>query len=228
MQNHAEKLADRFVLPTLALAVGSAALTADFNRFLSLVIVDYGTGIRVAAPTAVLASMTHAARAGIIIKSGAHMERLSQVDTVIFDKTGTLTHGSPEVIDIISYEKGMTDQHLLGLAAAAETKLVHPVANALRVKAQQIGANIPYCEETKYRLGLGVEGQVNGYYMHVGNERFMRQAKINVGCAQSDRATLDEQGYSCIYVAVDGDARRLGALYRSDPAREPRRHPAPA
>ena len=45
-------------------------------------IVDYGTGIRVAAPTAVLASMTHAARAGIIIKSGAHMERLAEVDTM--------------------------------------------------------------------------------------------------------------------------------------------------
>jgi heavy metal translocating P-type ATPase len=204
MQNHAERLADRLVLPTLGLAVGTAAVSADFNRFLSLVIVDYGTGIRVAAPTAVLASMTHAARAGIIIKSGAHMERLAQVDTVIFDKTGTLTHGAPEVVDIISYEKNITDRHLLGLAAAAETKLTHPVANALRVKAQELGANVPECDETKYRIGLGVEGQVNGYYMHVGNERFLRQANINVGCAQADRAALDEQGYSCIYVAVDG------------------------
>ncbi|HEX4410861.1 MAG TPA: heavy metal translocating P-type ATPase [Xanthobacteraceae bacterium] len=204
MQNHAEKLADRLVLPTLALAAGTAAVTSDFNRFLSLVIIDYGTGIRVAAPTAVLASMTHAARAGIIIKSGAHMEKLSQVDTVIFDKTGTLTHGSPAVVDVISYEKTITDRHLLGLAAAAETKLQHPVANALRVKAQELGANVPYCEETKYRIGLGVEGQVNGYYLHVGNERFMRQSDIDVGKSQSDRAALDEQGYSCIYVAVDG------------------------
>jgi Cu2+-exporting ATPase len=204
MQNHAEKLADRLVLPTLALAAGTAAVTSDFNRFLSLVIVDYGTGIRVAAPTAVLASMTHAARAGIIIKSGAHMEKLSKVDTVIFDKTGTLTHGSPAVVDVINYEKTITDSHLLGLAAAAETKLQHPVANALRAKAHELGANVPYCEETKYRLGLGVEGQVNGYYLHVGNERFMRQSDINVGVAQSDRAALDEQGYSCIYVSVDG------------------------
>ena len=66
--------------PTVGLAVGTAALTADFSRFLSLVIVDYGTGIRVAAPTSVLSSMTHAARAGIVIKSGAHMERLAKVD----------------------------------------------------------------------------------------------------------------------------------------------------
>ena len=204
MQNHAEKFADRLVTPTLGLAVGTAALTGDFNRFLSLVIVDYGTGIRVAAPTAVLASMTHAARAGIIIKSGAHMERLAQVDTLIFDKTGTLTHGAPAVLDVISYERGVTERHLLGLAAAAETQLKHPVAEALRVKAREVGANIPYCEQTQYRIGLGVEGQVNGYYLHVGNERFMRQSDINVGPAESDRAALDEQGHSCIYVAVDG------------------------
>jgi P-type Cu2+ transporter len=204
MQNHAEKLADRLVLPTLALAGGTAAVTGDFNRFLSLVIVDYGTGIRVAAPTAVLASMTHAARAGIIIKSGAHMEKLSQVDTVIFDKTGTLTHGAPAVLDIINYEPMITSQHLIGLAAAAETRLKHPVAEALRVKARELGANIPECEETKYRIGLGVEGQVNGYYMHVGNERFLRQANIDVRPAESDRSALDQQGYSCIYVAVDG------------------------
>jgi heavy metal translocating P-type ATPase len=204
MQNHAEKLADRLVMPTLGLAVGSALVSADFNRFLSLVIVDYGTGIRVAAPTAVLASMTHAARAGIIIKSGAHMERLSQVDTVIFDKTGTLTHGSPAIVDVISYVDHITDRHLLGLAAAAETRLQHPVAEALRTKARELGANIPPCDETKYRIGLGVEGQVNGYYLHVGNERFMRQSDISTRVAVSDRAKLDEQGYSCIYVAVDG------------------------
>jgi Cu2+-exporting ATPase len=204
MQNHAERLADRLVLPTLGLAAGTAAVTGDFNRFLSLVIVDYGTGIRVAAPTAVLASMTHAARAGIIIKSGAHMERLAGVDTVIFDKTGTLTHGSPAVVDIIRYEKSITATHLVGLAAAAETRLKHPVAEALRVKAAELGANVPYCEETKYRLGLGVEGQVNGYYVHVGNERFMRQSDINVRVAESDRAALDRQGYSSLYVAVDG------------------------
>ena len=70
MQNHAERFADRLVLPTLGLAVSTALLTRDFNRFLSLVIIDYGTGIRVAAPTAVLASMTNAAR-----KRCPHQER---------------------------------------------------------------------------------------------------------------------------------------------------------
>jgi heavy metal translocating P-type ATPase len=209
IQNHAERFADRLVTPTLALAVGAAAVTGDFNRFLSLVIVDYGTGIRVAAPTSVLSSMTHAARAGIIIKSGGHMEKLAGIDTVVFDKTGTLTRGTPAVIDVIPYQDHITSNHLLGLAAAAETRLQHPVAEALRIRARELAVNVPACDETKYRIGLGVEGQVNGYYMHVGNERFMRQSEIRVDVAGSDRRALDEKGYSCLYIAVDGQLAGL-------------------
>jgi len=209
MQNHAERFADRLVTPTLALAASTAAVTGDFNRFLSLVIVDYGTGIRVAAPTSVLSSMTHAARAGIIIKSGGHMEKLADIDTVVFDKTGTLTHGTPAVIDVVPYLDHITPNHLLGLAAAAETRLQHPVAEALRSKARELAVNVPPCDETQYRIGLGVEGQVNGYYMHVGNERFMRQCDIRVDRAASDRAALDEKGYSSLYVAVDGQLAGL-------------------
>ena len=204
MQNHAERLADRLVVPTLALASGAAFLSRDFNRFLSLVIVDYGTGIRVSAPTAMLSSMTHAAKAGIIAKSGRHMERLAEVDTIIFDKTGTLTQGAPAIIDLINYQDHMTPGHLLGLAAAAESRLQHPVAEALRARAKELQVNLPVCDETQYQIGLGVEGQVNGYYMHVGNERFMRQSNIWIGQTTTDRANLDEQGYSCLYIAVDG------------------------
>jgi heavy metal translocating P-type ATPase len=209
MQNHAERLADRLVTPTLALATGMAAVTADFNRFLNLVIVDYGTGIRVAAPTAVLSFMTHAARSGIIIKSGRHIERLAEVDTVVFDKTGTLTQGTPAVRDIVSYQDHITPTHLLGLAAAAEARLQHPVAEALRSRARELGSNMPPCDETQYRAGLGVEGKVNGYYMHVGNERFMRESNISVRKTERDRAALDEQGCSCVYVAVDGEIAGL-------------------
>ena len=209
MQNHAEKLADRLVLPTLGVAAATAAVSFDFDRFLSLVIVDYGTGIRVAAPTAVLSSMTLAARRGIIIKSGRHMERLAEVDTVVFDKTGTLTQGHPEVGDLIAYQRRLEAPRLLGLAAAAESRLTHPVAEALRRKAFEVGGEIPPCEETQYRLGLGVEGYVDGVYVHVGNERFLRQSDIKVAAAANDRARMEMQGYSCLYVATDG---KLAAL----------------
>jgi Cu2+-exporting ATPase len=204
MQNHAERLADRLVVPQLALATGTAVLSADINRFLSLVIVDYGTGIRVAAPTTVLASMTLAARSGIVIKSGRHLERLAEVDTVVFDKTGTLTHGTPVFLDALTYQAHVTGNHLLGLAAAAETNLQHPVAEAMRTRARQLAVNVPHCDKSEYHLGLGVEGQVNGYYVHVGNDRFMQQNNIRVQKSDADRAGLYERGFSCLYIAVDG------------------------
>lgn len=97
IQNYAERFADRLVAPALLLSGGLYAMSGNLDRLLSMAIVDYGTGIRVAAPTTVLAAMTHAARQGILIKSGSHLEKLAELDTVIFDKTGTLTRGVPQI-----------------------------------------------------------------------------------------------------------------------------------
>jgi len=204
MQNHAERFADRLVLPTLALAVGTAGITADFNRFLSLVIIDYGTGIRVAAPTSVLASMTHAARSGILIKSGGHMERLATIDTIVFDKTGTLTLGTPVVRDVVSYRNTLTPDQVLAVAVAAETQLKHPVAEAMRARARDQVLEIPECGEAKYHVGLGVESRVNGWDVHIGSERFMRENGIRIDRATRDKAALESRGESCTFVAVDG------------------------
>jgi Cu2+-exporting ATPase len=204
MQNHAERFADRLVVPTLGLAIGTAAVTADFQRFLSLVIVDYGTGIRVAAPTSVLSSITHAARSGIIIKSGGHMEKLAEVDTIVFDKTGTLTHGEPQVIDVIAYLPHVSADDVLSLAVAAETRLQHPVAEALRACARERHLVPPPCDHTDYKVGLGVEGMVDGRYLHVGSQRYMRSAGVDTACSARDRIELDERGFSVLYVAIDG------------------------
>ena len=88
-------------------------------------------------------------------------------------------HGSPTVIDVAPYMKHITPSHLLGLAAAAETRLHHPVAEALRGRAKELGVNVPPCDKTQHRIGLGVAGQVNGYDLHVGDERFLRQRSMS-------------------------------------------------
>jgi Cu2+-exporting ATPase len=154
-----------------------------------------------------LSSMTRAARAGVIIKSGAHMERLVEVDTIVFDKTGTLTRGTPVVAGVICHQTHISEDHLLGLAAAAESRLQHP--EALRLKAQERRVDIPPCDAAHYRAGLGVEGQVNGYYMHVGNERSMRQSNIRIDQTTGARAELNGKGYSSVYIAVDGQLAGL-------------------
>src|SRR5262249_5420621 len=144
IQNYAEQFADRLV-PWSFLGAGSVyALAADVNRVASLLIVDYGTGIRVAAPTTILASMTKAARQGILMKGGRHLERLAEVDAIVFDKTGTLTLGTPEIVDIIAYrQEDISTARMLALAAAAQQRFTHPVAEAIVRTANAQGLGIP-------------------------------------------------------------------------------------
>jgi Cu2+-exporting ATPase len=218
IQNHAERFADRLVGPTLTLAAGMGIGFADINRFTSLVIVDYGTGIRVAAPTSVLASMTHAARQGIMIKSGAHLEKLAEVDTIVFDKTGTLTAGIPHVHDIISYRlRHFPVRKILGLAAAAEARLQHPVAEAIRARTEKEEIEVPECHEANYRIGFGVEAQVNGYRLHLGSPRFLRENSIATGKSADDQQRLNENGCSSLLLAVDGNL--VGLIPYSDRVR---------
>ncbi len=144
VQNYAEKFADRLVGPWLAASLGAWLLTGNMERLLSMVIIDYGTGIRVAAPTSILAYMTAAARQGILIKGGSQMEKLARADTMIFDKTGTLTRGVPHVVDVLSYDEHLFPvQSILELAAAVEARVKHPVAEAIVAKANEANLVIP-------------------------------------------------------------------------------------
>ena len=188
MQNHAERFADRLVLPTLGLAAAPRRSRRDFNRFLSLVIVDYGTGIRVAAPTVGAGVHDPCGAQGILIKSGAHLEKLAEIDTIVFDKTGTLTHGTPAVLDVVCYQRALHARKMLGLAAAAETRLQHPVAEAIRPRgeaARQI--NVPAVPGSAVSRRPRREGRINGYYLHLGSERFLRESD------QSGRAGRDHR-----------------------------------
>jgi heavy metal translocating P-type ATPase len=202
VQNYAEKFGDRLVAPLLTITTGLYAGTGNLDRLLSMLIVDFGTGIRVAAPTAVLASIAHAASQGILIKAGRQMERLAQVDTVVFDKTGTLTHGSPEIREIVSCdERAFPAQKILSLAAAAEARLKHPVSEALVARAVAEGIAIPERRDSSFEIGLGVEARINGYCVHVGSERFFTQKQIRV---DTHARTAENNGCSTLLFAVDG------------------------
>jgi heavy metal translocating P-type ATPase len=210
IQNYAEKFADKLVAPTLGVAGAFYAASGDTNRLLSMLIIDFGTGIRVAAPTSVLASMIHAARQGVIIKGGSSIEKLTKVDTIVFDKTGTLTQGVPQVLDVTSYnDRRFPSRKVLALAAAAEARLTHPIAHAILAKAQESDVKIPDRKDSKYHLGLGVEVQVNGYRVEVGSERFMRQNNVKLEAAIGDLRALNRIGRSALLLAVDGSLTGL-------------------
>lgn len=102
IENYAAKVADRAVLPTLLLSGAVLAVTRNPSRAASILITDFATGIRVSAPTTILAALTAAARRGILIRSGRALELLGKVDTFVFDKTGTVTQGKPVVAAVQS------------------------------------------------------------------------------------------------------------------------------
>ncbi len=99
---------------------------------------DFGTGIRMAAPLAMLSSLALCANKGILVKDGRALELMNEVDTVLFDKTGTLTRERPEVGRIIA-ASGFTAERILQFAAAAERKFHHPIALAILHKAEELG-----------------------------------------------------------------------------------------
>jgi len=217
VQNYAECWANELVPYSFIGAGASGVLSQSLSSSASVLIIDYGTGIRIAAPTTVLASMTKAVRHGILIKGGRYMEQLAGVDAIVFDKTGTLTTGSPQVMEIYTYN-GISRTDVLGFAAACERRLTHPVARAIVQAAETRGITIPERSGSHYTIGLGVEAQVDGNLVHVGCERFMTAKHVNIPYGVERHLNeIGHEAMSPVCVAVNGEL--VGTLAYADPIR---------
>jgi Cu2+-exporting ATPase len=214
IENYAANIADKAVVPTLLLSGIVFSLTGNFARAASILTLDFATGIRVSVPTTVLAALTNAARRGILIRSGRALEKLAQVDAVVFDKTGTLTQGKAVVVSVETEDESITELQVLELAAAAEQRLTHPVAEAIVRYAQEQGARILPREKWDYQIGLGVQAKIEGQNVLVGSEYFLRQQGINLNGMPAKYA---RGSHSVIYVASNGKLQ--GAIAFRDPLR---------
>ncbi len=159
-QSQGEILADRAVIPTLALgALGLS--TVGVNGAVAIVNCDLGTGIRVAAPIAMLTSLTLTAHHGILVKDGRALEAIRNVDTFLFDKTGTLTRERPEVGRILTFNQ-YSETQILQWAAAAENKFSHPIAKAILDKFATLGLALPKTDESKYQVATALPSELMG------------------------------------------------------------------
>jgi heavy metal translocating P-type ATPase len=215
MTDHARRLADRFVLPVMGLGGAVYLLTGSASRAASILIYDLATGIRVAAPTTMLASLTQAARDSILIKGASAVETLARVDAVVFDKTGTLTEGSPEIREVQSYN-GMTPDQLLAVAATADEQLRHPLAEALMNSAREKGLELGERDSRTYHIGMGVETEIHGLGRFlVGNRRLME--RFGVSMPRKTKKVDRLPGLSRVYIA--DEKRCIGAVLFRDPPR---------
>ena len=207
LQRNAEKYADRLVLPSFAAAGAAWAFSGIVDRATSVLITDFGTGVRVAVPTAALASMTVAARQGVLVKGASFLERLAEADTVVFDKTGTLTLGLPEVTRVVAASDRFTEMES------------HPVADALRRHARKVGAPHwePDAQTEVYKIGLGLEARVNERRVSIGSARMMRDAGVDASACAVAVRELADRGESSVLLAIDGEL--AGVIGYADAAR---------
>jgi Cu+-exporting ATPase len=171
-----------------------------------------------ATPAAVVAAIGRLARDGVLVKSGASLEAMAGVACVVFDKTGTITEGRPVIKKITSFN-GRTENELLRLAALAEQRSEHVIAELIVKEARRRELPIVAAEEFTVSPGLGVEVRANGQRVMVGNRRMMEARGISYTPeAEAALAGLELDGQTAVLVAENDVIQ--GAISVEDSLRE--------
>lgn len=198
-----QRLADRFAAWFLPVVGTIAALTFLLSRdplaTAAVLVVACSCSLALATPVAMLATIGAAARRGLIVKGGRHIETLARADVVLIDKTGTLTLGQPRVTSIVGLG-GWTEHDILALAASVERDSEHPLAGAIRDEARERDVALPGLVEAFVSVpGEGVRGRVDGATVTVGNRRLAAP-----GDEPPELAALEDAGQTAVLVHRDG------------------------
>ena len=195
------------------------AFETSFVRAMTLLVAASPCALALATPSAVLAGVARAARSGVLIKGGAHLEAAGTARVVAFDKTGTLTQGKPQLTDIVTTED---EAAFLARIAAAESRSTHPLAAALVREAESRGLALPAVETFEALKGRGIRAQVAGTELYIGNERLMAEVGISSDDAlASQKVALENEGKTVMIVAQAGQQVGLLAV-RDEPRQEAR------
>lgn len=210
LQSNGEKFADAMVLPTLGLAAAGYMLSGSGSA-MGIINSDFGTGIRMAAPIALMAVLSQAARHGIIIKNSSVLENLSNMDAVVFDKTGTLTNEIPEVGKVFASDPGVTEDDVLAYVASAERRVAHPIARAIVEEAEKRGLRLPFIDDSSCHIGFGIEAEVDRGDLKVGSGRFMEREGVTIPRnLRKELLNLHKEGKSVVFVALNN--RLIGLI----------------
>jgi len=147
-----------------------------FYRSLVLLVIACPCALVISTPVTIVSAVTCAARKGLLIKGGRHIEELTRVRAIAFDKTGTLTEGRPRVTDILPLDS-VTGERALQLAAGIEYRSEHHVASAILTEA--VNRGIPYdgfsVSAFESVPGLGVHALLDGSMYYLGNHQFCEE-----------------------------------------------------
>ncbi|MBS1817193.1 MAG: cadmium-translocating P-type ATPase [Acidobacteria bacterium] len=202
------------VVPPLALG---AAWDTWVYRALVLLVVSCPCALVISTPVSVVAALAGAARRGVLIKGGVHLERAGQVRCVAFDKTGTLTRGTPEVVSVYPFN-GSSHDTILSLAASVEQRSEHPIAEAIIRHATDRGLAFDAGASVSALTGRGAEGRVGASAVLLGNHRLFEDRDLCFPTLHAHVEDLSSQGQTAVIVARDTEP--IGVIAVADRPRE--------
>ncbi|WP_096391779.1 heavy metal translocating P-type ATPase [Halopenitus persicus] len=240
-QSPTESLIDRFAKyytpAVIVLAIGAYAVTQNAILSLTLLVIGCPGALVIGPPVSIVSAIGNAARSGVLMKGGEHLERAGKIDLVAFDKTGTLTKGETTVADVEGF--GVAGDEVLSLAATAEKKSEHHLADAIVDAARERptaatdgGATVAQADDTDAGrqsipdpddfdvvAGKGVIAHTDAHEVVVGNRALLDDRDIDVPSQVADYVReREERGETVVHVVRDGDI--IGAIALRDELRE--------
>ncbi len=188
-----------------------------FYRALVLLVISCPCALVISTPVSIVSALAGAARRGVLIKGGVHLERIAAIRVAAFDKTGTLTRGHPEVVDVLALD-GCLPAEVLRLAAGLEARSEHPIARAVIRRATTDGSVPPSGDGFRALPGLGAEACIDGTPVLVGNHRLFEERGLCSPVIDEHLERLGHEGRTAVLVARSG--RTIGILGVADQTRE--------
>lgn len=208
----ADRWASWLVVSALSCALLTWLFTGRFMRAVTVLVVFCPCAFILATPTAVLAGIANAARYGIMIRSGAALEKLSAAKIAAFDKTGTLTCGKPCLSAAVSCNPSYTDTDILRYLALSEQKSEHPLGKAIVDAYKTEGGLLSETDCFKVLQGRGISSLVEGKNIVAGKTNFMLEQGISTEEADAAARLFYDAGATLVYLGIDGELAGFAAL----------------
>jgi Cu+-exporting ATPase len=191
--------------PSLAYAVVNAV---------AVLIIACPCALGLATPMSIMVATGRGARLGVLFKNAEAIELLRKVNTLVVDKTGTLTEGRPKLMKVETFG-GISGNELLNIAASLEKGSEHPLAVAILKGAEARKLQLSTVKDFVSITGKGAEGIVDGKRVLIGNQKLFEERGLRVFERSRDVTTLQEQGHTVMYVAMEGNLE--GIVSVADP-----------
>jgi len=202
---------ERYYVPVVLILTGLVIIVPpllgfqfkdSFLRAMTVLVAASPCALALGTPASILAGVAQAARNGVLVKGGVHLENLGRLKAIAFDKTGTITHGQPEVTDIVAFQDVEEKSEVLALAAGAESRSAHPLAQAIVRAAQKRQVSLSTMSEVEAITGQGLRAISNGETIWVGNKKLLEAAGVvPTAKALENAEALEQAGKTVIWVA---------------------------